>query len=94
MARVVAGGKYLLVFSTEEKQNRALCAHSPGDIAGQRDKRASLPLSQYLDANMNLRPADSKLSSQHHNLGFQVPASVVWKGTSQPQKKSYSTSLS
>lgn len=66
VASVVAYGRYLLVFSMEERQIRALGPHGPGDTEGQRVPVPPPPFSQYTDANVRsalLTPDSLKILS-------------------------------
>lgn len=69
--------KYLLLSGRKAEPNTVLTAWEM--LKGRGYQSTSTPFSPYTDANTRLNPADCMLpwrSSQHHNLGSQVPACV------------------
>lgn len=69
--------KYLLLSGRKAEPNTVLTAWEM--LKGRGHHSSSPPFSPYTDANTRLNPADCMLpwrSSQHHNLGSQVPACV------------------
>lgn len=94
-ARVVAQGSTFWC-SKRKKGRTEHCPQGRETLKSRGYQSTSPRFSPYTDANTRLNPADCMLpwrSSQHHNLGSQVPACVVWRDTCQSWKKSCGTPI-